>query len=322
MNRRSRRAGLARVGIGLAAAAAVGLLGSAVGWTLGAPAPLLDGALAAGAFGLGLASVSLLAPGAASRPPPRLASAAEIRALRREVDEARAELDAIHSSVSHDLRSPIGAALNFLTVLEEDHGDQLDADGRAILARVRRSADSALSLLDGLARLARVGRKPMEPRLVDVDPLVRSVFAAARPTDRDVELHIPEPLPPVVADPELLRTAFAELISNAVRFTSRSDKARVSVGARHDDEGEAIDYWVADDGVGFDECFSGKLFHVFERLHSREEFPGAGAGLAVVRRIAERHGGTVRAEGAPGRGATFHLTLPADARVERRELAS
>src|SRR5690606_38471569 len=140
---------------------------------------------------------------------------------------------------------------------------------------------------------------------------------------RWVDLHTDEPWPAIVADPELLRSAFSELISNAVRFTSHAEKASVSVGARHDDEANTVDYWVADDGVGFDERFAAKLFHVFERLHSREEFPGAGAGLAVVRRIAERHGGSVRAEGVPGRGATFHLMLPADARVERpRELAS
>lgn len=322
MNRRRRR-----VVIGILAVTAVGLAGSALGWTVGASAPLLSGVLAAGAFCLGAGAISVLGGMGVSAATPGLRLArtgtAEVRALRHEVDEARAELDAIHSSVSHDLRSPIGAALNFLTVLEEDHGDQLDADGRAILARIRRSADSALSLLDGLARLARVGRKPMAPRLVDVDALVRSVFAAARPPERSVDLHIDEPLPAIVADPELLRSAFSELISNAVRFTSHAEKASVSVGARHDDEANTVDYWVADDGVGFDERFAAKLFHVFERLHSREEFPGAGAGLAVVRRIAERHGGSVRAEGVPGRGATFHLMLPADARVERpRELAS
>src|SRR5690606_35706444 len=101
--------------------------------------------------------------------------ASEAAALRRELDDARGQLDELHSSVSHDLRSPIGAALNFLAVLEEDHGAQLGPEARAILARVRRSAQSTLTLLDGLALLARVGRKPLEPRLVDVEALVRSV---------------------------------------------------------------------------------------------------------------------------------------------------
>lgn len=233
----------------------------------------------------------------------------ELAALRRELEDVRAELDEIHSSVSHDLRSPIGAALNFLTVLEEDHGAQLEADGRTILARVRRSADSALTLLDGLARLARVGRKALEPRLVNVDALVRAAFAGVRPADRAVELTVVEPLPAVVGDPELLRIAFTELLANALQFTAGREKASITVGARR--EGDAVEYWVADDGVGFDSRFAGKLFRVFERLHSREEFPGAGAGLAVVRRVAERHGGRVRAEAEPQRGATFLLSLPA-----------
>jgi light-regulated signal transduction histidine kinase (bacteriophytochrome) len=233
----------------------------------------------------------------------------EVAALRRELEDVRGELDEIHSSVSHDLRSPIGAALNFLSVLEEDHGEQLDADGRRILARVRRSADSALTLLDGLARLARVGRKTLEPRVVDVDALVRATFAAVRPRDRAIELTVVGPLPAVVADPELLRIAFRELLANAVQFTAGREKARITVGARP--AGDSVEYWVADDGVGFDPRFAGKLFRVFERLHSREEFPGAGAGLAVVRRVAERHGGRVRAEGELDHGATFLLCLPA-----------
>src|SRR5690606_34712931 len=151
----------------------------------------------------------------------------------------------------------------------------------------------------------------LEPRLVDVEALVRSVFGAAKPADRVVELTVAEPLPPVVADPELLRIAFAELIGNAVRFTAAREKARITVGAER--RAQDVEYWVADDGVGFDARFAGKLFRVFERLHSREEFPGAGAGLAVVRRIAERHGGRVAAEGELQRGATFRISLPSRA---------
>jgi light-regulated signal transduction histidine kinase (bacteriophytochrome) len=253
-------------------------------------------------------------PSAAPESEPGPVPSAEVATLRRELEDVRGELDEIHSSVSHDLRSPIGAALNFLSVLEEDHGAQLDAEGRSILARVRRSADSALTLLDGLARLARVGRKAMDPRSVDVDALVRAAFAAVRPAGRAVELTVVGTLPRVTGDPELLRIAFTELLANAIQFTAGREKATLTVGARH--AGDSLEYWVADDGVGFDERFAGKLFRVFERLHSREEFPGAGAGLAVVRRVAERHGGRVRAEAEPEHGATFLLSLPAAPRTE------
>jgi signal transduction histidine kinase len=319
--------------VGILALAAVGLLVFAWGWATGPAGARLPIALGAFASGLAVAAGArgwLRARGSVrmpamdpppATPAPQLAPAnpssapppdgtVDLSTLRGEVEAARAELDAIHSSVSHDLRSPIGAALNFLTVLEEDHGAQLDADGRAILARIRRSADSALALLDGLARLARVGRRPLAPALVDVDALVRAAFVAARPSDRAVELTVVEPLPKVHGDPELLRIAFAELVANAIQFTAGREKGTVTVGAQR--RAGEIEYWVADDGVGFDPRFADKLFRVFERLHSREEFPGAGAGLAVVRRVAERHGGRVRAEGEPERGATFLLTLPAE----------
>lgn len=272
------------------------------------------------AFALGAAAVWLWArrraQGVGPLPAPAIGTGGtpdgprdEVAGLRREVEAARAELDELHSSVSHDLRSPIGAALNFLTVLEEDHGAELGADGRAILTRVRRSADSALTLLDGLARLAHVGRRPLELRRVDVDPLVRAAFATVRPADRSVELTVVDPLPPVIADPELLRIAFKELFANALQFTAGREKASVTVGGRR--EGDTVEYWVADDGIGFDPRFAGKLFRIFERLHPREEFAGAGAGLAVVRRVVERHGGRVRAEADPQRGATILLSLPA-----------
>jgi signal transduction histidine kinase len=300
--------------VGIVLMSAAGLLALAWGWADGAPSLAPGLAMAGGGLALGFAAATGLRrlravepPGPASLPEvdPR-----ELAGLRRALGEARAEIDTLHTSVSHDLRSPIGAILNFLTVLEEDHGAELAADGRAILARIRRSADSALALLDGLARLSRVERKTIARRSVDVEPLVRAGFAAARPSNRAVELTVVGPLPPAFADPELLRTAFAELLANAVRFSAGREKATVTVGGRLLDDG-AVEYWVADDGVGFDPRFAGKLFKAFERLHSRDQFPGAGAGLAIVRRVAERHGGSVRADGELQRGATFHLVLPA-----------
>jgi two-component system, chemotaxis family, sensor kinase Cph1 len=300
--------------VGIMVLAGTGLAGITWGWAVAEPSASAGGAIALGGLALGAAAGAVARRSEAPlAPAPRrtsLGATGSLPAARREGADGRAELDAIHSAVSHDLRSPIGAVLNFLTVLEEDHGAQLDADGRAILTRIRRSADSALTLLDGLARLASAARSPMAPRLVDVDSLVRDAFAAARPAeDRTVELTVLGPLPPVVGDPELLRTAFEELLANAIKFSAPREEARIKVGAAGEDG--TVAYWIADEGVGFDPRFAGKLFHIFERLHSREEFPGAGAGLAVVHRIAERHGGRVAAEGEPERGATFRLVLPA-----------
>lgn len=302
-----------RGSVGIVVLAGMGLAGIIWGWAMAEPsASAGGGAIALGGLALGAAAGAVAwrseAPLAQARRTSPGATGS-LPAERPEGADGRAELDAIHAAVSHDLRSPIGAVLNFLTVLEEDHGAQLDADGRAILTGIRRSADSALTLLDGLARLASAARSPMAPRLVDVDSLVRRAFAAACPADGTVELTVLGPLPPVVGDPELLRTAFEELLANAIKFSAPREEARIKVGAAREDG--TVAYWIADEGVGFDPRFVGKLFHIFERLHSREEFPGAGAGLAVVHRIAERHGGRVAADGEPERGATFRLVLPA-----------
>lgn len=292
--------------LGIAGLVGVGwaLVAWVSGWGFGMPDAAQGAALAIGGMAIGAAAAGR------RRRPSAPGGAQEAAALRREVETLRAEIDALQASVSHDLRSPIGAVLNFLTVLEEDHGDRLDDAGRAIVARIRRSADGALALLDGLARLSRVTRRPLAPQAVDVEALVRAAFPALRPADRAVELAVAGPLPPAFGDPELLRTAFAELLANAVKFTAPREKAHVTVAAAPA-PGGGVEYRVSDDGVGFDPRFAGKLFQLFERLHTRDEFPGAGAGLAVVRRIAERHGGQVRAEAEPGRGATFCLVLPA-----------
>lgn len=247
---------------------------------------------------------------------------AELAALRQEVADARDELDAFNYSVSHDLRSPIGAILNFTTVLQEDFGEELDPEAREILDRIRRSADSALALLDGLLRFSRIGRQEMRPVALDPAPLVREAWRLVRPTGpaaATVELHVGA-LPEVTADAALLRAAFVELLGNAVKFGRGREKLIVSVDGRREEDGTVL-LRVADDGAGFDPRWTGKLFRVFERLHSRDEFPGAGLGLAAVRRIVERHGGRVWAESPPGEGARFHLVLPPgpEAETERED---
>jgi len=236
-------------------------------------------------------------------------STGAVETARLETLATRREVEALQSSVAHDLRSPIGAVLNFATVLELDHGPQLDDGGREVVRRIRKSAESALSLLDGLSRLAAVSRAALSPVSVEIEPLVRRAYAEAR-------LGVPRPplsvtsLPArAIADPELLRIAFTELFDNALKFSGERAVPSISVGGRRDPDGTLV-FWVADEGAGFEMRFAGKLFAAFERLHSREEFPGAGVGLAMVRRIAERHGGRVWAEGEPGRGARVFLSLP------------
>ncbi len=318
MPQRSARTNKGQVGVtvaslmGIGVGAAIGLTGydSGASWGYAAAGGLI---LVASGFALGGALASSARAAAAAVPGPDLSSpaldAAELASTRRELEVTRGELAALHSSLSHGLRSPIGAVINFAAVIEEDYGSALGADGRALLESISRSARSALALADGLARLSAIGRHELALQPIDPEDLVRASFAAVAPPNRSLELRIEHPLPPVMADAELLRTAFDQLLANAVRFTARREKASVSVGGRRD--GDSVVYWVEDDGAGFPSRYADKLFRPFERLHRQDEFPGVGVGLAIVRRIAERHGGSVEADAEPDRGARFQLRLPA-----------
>jgi light-regulated signal transduction histidine kinase (bacteriophytochrome) len=228
--------------------------------------------------------------------------------LRLEMERVNRELHALHTAVSHDLRSPLRGVLNFVAVLEIDHGPELDSGARKILGRVRASAEDGIAVLDGLARLSHVERSPLEREALEVDAIVREAFAEVAPERDQVELSVSE-LPKVFADRTLLRAAFRELLANGVKFSAGRERAHVAVSGRSTPEGEVV-FSVADDGVGFEPRYAAKLFEVFERGHVREEFPGAGIGLAVVRRVAERHGGRAWAEAEPEGGARLHLALP------------
>lgn len=250
----------------------------------------------------------------------KLEAEAEIRQLNRDLearvaertrdlDEAVADLEAFNYSVSHDLKSPLGAVVNFTAVLEEDYGDVLDDTGRGFLRRVRDSAESALAMMEGLLDFSRLGRKELERSRVGMEELVRSTFEEVRAErgPASAELAV-GPLPPVLADPAMLRLVVTNLLANALKFSRHRRPPRIEVRGEEKD-GEVI-YTVADNGAGFDMRFARKLFHVFERLHSSNAYEGTGVGLAIVARIVRRHGGRVWAEGELDRGAAFHFALP------------
>jgi signal transduction histidine kinase len=227
-------------------------------------------------------------------------------------ERARHELLALHRAVSHELRSPLRGVLDFAAVLEIDHGPRLDPGSHRLLGRIRGSAEEGIAVLDALRRLSDVERLPLQPEALEVGAIVRDTFAELKPERALVELLVAE-LPTVVADRALLQTAFRELLANGLKFSAGRRPAHLAVSGRAA-EGEVV-YSVADDGVGFEPEYAGKLFQVFERGHAREKYPGAGVGLAVVRCVAERHGGRVWAEAEPEQGARVHLALPARARA-------
>jgi len=224
------------------------------------------------------------------------------------------ELDSFSYSVSHDLRSPLRAVIAFARMLEEDHGARLDAEGKRLLGVVHDSAQRMGQLIEDLLQFARLGRQPLRTRRVELDELVNQTIAelvAAR-EDRRIDFDI-KPLGPVEGDPTLLKQALVNLLSNAMKFTRDRDPAVIEVGresAVPAQEGGHV-YYVKDNGAGFDMTYYDRLFGVFQRLHSQEDYEGTGVGLAIVQKVITRHGGRVWANSEPGAGATFYFTLPA-----------
>ncbi|MBX3606238.1 MAG: PAS domain-containing protein [Piscinibacter sp.] len=228
-----------------------------------------------------------------------------------QLQEAVRELEAFSYSVSHDLRAPLRALDGFSQALIEDHGPALPDDARRHLAIIRETAQKMGHLIDDLLDFARLNRASMNRRPVDCAALVRHAFdsLAHQYAGREVELQVGE-LPGCDADPALLRQVWVNLLSNAIKYSRQRTPARIEVGCAQVDG--TPEYFVRDNGVGFDMRYVHKLFGVFERLHRADEFEGTGVGLAIVQRIVQRHGGRVRAQGEPGRGASFHFTLPGE----------
>jgi len=234
----------------------------------------------------------------------------EQRVLERtaQLEAANKELEAFSYSVSHDLRAPLRAIDGFSRVLLDEHSAALNADGRDCLERVRRGAQRMGVLIDDLLKLARVTRTEPHHEDVDLSALAADVVEALGKQDpsRTVRFAIAPGLR-VQGDARLLRIALENLLGNAWKFTGQRPDARVELGAKPD--GSAPVYFVRDNGAGFDMAYIANLFAPFQRLHTVDEFPGTGIGLATVQRIIHKHGGRIWAEGAVDRGAAFYFTL-------------
>jgi PAS domain S-box-containing protein len=225
------------------------------------------------------------------------------------LEAANRELEAFSYSVSHDLRSPLRAISGYTRMLVEDYQAQLDAEGTRICSVITESAKNMGTLIDDLLDFSRLGRSDMHVSNVDMATMANSIFyELTRPEERERIDFSVGPLPQAFADPSLMRQVWTNLLSNAIKFASHKERTIIEVNGKSY-ENETI-YSVQDNGAGFDMQYVEKLFGVFQRLHSSDEFEGNGVGLAIVQRIVHRHGGRVWAMGEVDKGAVFDFTLP------------
>ena len=232
-----------------------------------------------------------------------------VRERTEELKIANRELEAFSYSVSHDLRAPLRAVSVFTQALLAEHSSQLDEEGKRLLQNVNAGAAHMERLITDLLRLAQLNRQPLHKTPVRFGDLVQRVIDGMthERANRDIEFVIAD-FPTWQVDAGLIQQVFVNLISNAVKFTRERDKARIEIGYRMD--GTTLVVFVKDNGVGFDMKYMNKLFGVFQRLHSADQFEGTGVGLSIVRRIIERHNGKVWVDGEQDQGATFYFSLP------------
>ncbi len=234
----------------------------------------------------------------------------DLASALKDLAEMTRELEGFSYSVSHDLRAPLRSIDGFSKALMDDLGDDLPPAARQDLERVRGATQRMGVMIDAILQLARISRAELTPRPLDLSQLAMEAgqdLDAEQEREARVTLDV-KPGVRAFGDKELIRLVVKNLLSNAWKFTARTDGARVEVGAVDGDPGG---FYVRDNGAGFDPAFADKLFRPFERLHRADEFPGTGIGLSIIHRVVRRHGGSVRADAAEGRGATFYVHLPA-----------
>lgn len=225
----------------------------------------------------------------------------------RELKEANKELESFSYSVSHDLRAPLRAIHGYSQMLFEDYESKLNSEGIRLLNAVKFNAKRMGQLVDDLLAFSRMGKRGLNKTMIDLTTVVNDVLNELSPEEKARTKITVNPLGTVIADDAMVRQVFQNLISNAVKYSSKKENPLIEIGSQQID-GE-LTYSVKDNGAGFDMAYYNKLFGVFNRLHQQEEFEGTGVGLAIVQRIIQRHGGKVWGEGKVNGGAVFYFTL-------------
>ncbi|MGD0581695.1 MAG: response regulator [Bacteroidales bacterium] len=235
----------------------------------------------------------------------------EQRVIERtsQLEAANKELEAFAYSVSHDLRAPLRAVDGFSKFILEDYGDKIDSEGKRLLNLVRSNTKQMDQLITDLLALSRVNRNELKLSGIDMTQMVISAFDETAQDDIKNNIRFTvDQLPKAYADPAFLKQVWINLISNAIKFSSKKKNPEIKIGSKI--ETHTNTYFIKDNGAGFNQEYAHKLFGVFQRLHTSDDFEGTGIGLAIVQRIISRHGGKVWAEGEEGKGATFWFSLP------------
>ena len=234
----------------------------------------------------------------------------QIRQQTENLEIVNKELEAFSYSISHDLRAPLRSINGFTDILLEDYSDQLDDEGKRLMGIVKESAVNMGQLIDDILKFSRLGKKKIQKSQIDMKKLFESVCENELKVynEEKIELSISE-LPEAKGDVTLLQQVVVNLVSNALKYSSNEDKSIVNIGYEVSDTNKTI-YYIKDNGVGFNMEYKDKLFGVFQRLHTKSEFEGTGVGLAIVKRIINRHGGRIWAESEVGIGSTFFFSLP------------
>ena len=245
----------------------------------------------------------------------------EERVIQRtdQLEAANKELEAFSYSVSHDLRAPLRSVHGFTKILLEEYENKLGDEGKRICGIISSSATQMGKLIDDLLSFSKIGRSSLDPSVIDIKKMVMLLYEGmTSPSERDrIKLNIGK-LHKAYGDVTLLGQVWINLISNAIKYSSKNEISEIFIGSLV--TGKMITYYVKDNGVGFDMQYAHKLFGVFQRLHSEAEFEGNGVGLAIVQRIILKHGGKVWAEGEVGKGAAFYFSLPVQDKSQKSKV--
>ena len=233
----------------------------------------------------------------------------ELKREATKLEDANNELEAFAYSVSHDLRVPLRAIDGFSRIVIEDYETELDVEGVRLLNIIRENTKKMGQLIDDILLLSRAGRQEMNLGKLDISALAKNVYQEFEQETKTRNINfVVQDMPAVEADRALMTQVLTNLIGNAIKFTKKTENPKIEFCYTEDEDNYI--YQIKDNGAGFNMKYYDKLFGLFQRLHSQEEFEGTGVGLSIVQRIISRHNGRVWGEGEVGKGATIYFSLP------------